>query len=100
MGVTARTLSDQHHGHCRRYGRGLALGCRAHGSCFHSSCRYNVDRDTPTTAATSDNGVLSAIIFLACFAFTWVITVGRPPSRPRARAAASPAWVRSRIKSR
>jgi hypothetical protein len=29
-----------------------------------------------------------------------VITVGRPPVRPRARAAASPAWVRSRIRSR
>jgi transposase len=28
------------------------------------------------------------------------MTVGRPPRRPRARAAASPAWVRSRIRSR
>ena len=61
------------------------------GSGFHNSCRYNVDRDTPTTAATSESGAPSAIIFRACFAFTAVITVGRPPRRPRARAAASPA---------
>ncbi len=50
--------------------------CGAHPSCFHSGCRYNVDRNTLTTAATSDSGVPSSIIFRACFAFTGVITVG------------------------
>jgi hypothetical protein len=32
--------------------------------------------------------------------FSALITLGRPPRRPRARAAARPAWVRSRIRSR
>ncbi len=90
-GIT-RPLRDDHRPAApRSRARAVRRGA-AHGpSCFHSSCRYNVDRDTPTTSATSDRGVPSSIILRACFAFAGVITVGRPPLRPRARAAARPA---------
>jgi len=57
--------------------------------------RYRVARLTPRTWATSVTGVFSPIIFRACFNFGGLNTVGRPPRRPRSRAAANPARVRS-----
>ena len=70
------------------------------GTGIGRSCRYKVERETPRAWATSTMGAPSVIIFMACLRFTGVSAVGRPPRRPRARAAASPAWVRSRIRSR
>jgi len=57
--------------------------------------RYRVARLTPRTSATSVSGVFSPIIFRACFNFAGLNALGRPPSRPRSRAAAKPARVRS-----
>jgi len=44
--------------------------------------------------------VPAVTIRAACLVLAAVITVGRPPTRPRRRAAATPAIVRSRIRSR
>jgi hypothetical protein len=59
-----------------------------------------VVRLTPSTSATSVKGVPAVTIRAACLVFAAVITVGRPPTRPLRRAAASPAMVRSLTRSR
>jgi hypothetical protein len=63
-------------------------------------CRYSVARPTRSTDATSVSGVPALIIRFAARSFAAVMTVGRPPVRPRARAAARPAIVRSLTNSR
>ncbi len=62
--------------------------------------RFRVARLTPRTWATSVTGVFSPIIFRACFKVAGLNAVGRPPRRPRSRAAANPAKVRSWMSSR
>jgi hypothetical protein len=49
--------------------------------------RYNMARPTPATDATSLNGVPTLIIRCAARIFAVVVTVGRLPVRPHARAA-------------
>jgi len=70
------------------------------GAGIGRSCRYNVDRDTPRAWATSTIGTPSVIIRVACLRLTGLSAVGRPPLRPRARAASNPARVRSWMRSR
>src|ERR1700683_4055300 len=74
-------------------GGGHAAGLR--------TARYRVDRATPKRAAISATG-MSAVLSSA-----WMVLIslaeslaGRPPFRPRARAAFRPATARSRIKVR
>jgi len=62
--------------------------------------RYSVARLTRRTWTTAVTGVFSPIIFRACFNFAGLNALGRPPRRPRSRAAASPASVRSWTSSR
>src|SRR5271154_687966 len=58
-----------------------------------SSARYRVERSTLRLAATSVIVVArSASSRLACSSCRSLIFAGRPPLRPRARAAARPAW--------
>ena len=57
-------------------------------------------RLTPTAAAISRIGCWRARIASAAASFSALNDNGRPPSRPRARAAANPARVRSRMTSR
>jgi hypothetical protein len=59
-----------------------------------------VVRLTPSTSATSVSGVPTVTMRAACFVLATVSTDGRPPTRPRRRAEACPAMVRSLIKSR
>ena len=59
-----------------------------------------VARPTLSARAISATGVPSLCISLAALSFAGVIVVGHPPSRPRSRAACSPAKVRSRVRSR
>ena len=64
-------------------------------------CRYSVARLTPTVAAIASMVCsFESRICRATASFSTVMTGGRPAIRPRARAAASPAMVRSRIRSR
>jgi len=69
----------------------VAVRVHVPGAGIGRSCRYSVDRETPSAWATSTIGVPSVIILVACLRLTGLSTVGRPPRRPRARAAASPA---------
>src|SRR6266545_8004713 len=60
--------------------------------------RYSRDSNNLTNLA---NGVLRIALERQCrFPFLFVDPLGRPPLRPRARAAANPALVRSWIRSR
>ncbi len=75
--------------------------CEGHGEWLCCRTRYTEARLTPSTRAI----VATSCPPLACIAravrsFASVHTVGRPPTLPRARAAARPAAVLSRMRSR
>mgnify|MGYP003719784743 CR=1 FL=1 len=63
-------------------------------------CRYSVDRDTPSTSRMSVSDIPPVRIRFACLICVPDIAGGRPPSRPWARATASPRLVRSRMRLR
>jgi len=71
------------------------------GSLSRRSARYTVVRLTPSTSPICAT-VMSCCSYNRRAVRTWSADNrgGRPPVRPRARAAASPAWVRSRMRSR
>ena len=62
--------------------------------------QYSVARCTPSTRAISTIDCPLARIACAAETFSGVSAIGRPPVRPRARAAVRPARVRSRMISR
>ena len=61
---------------------------------------YSVALPIPVVASISLMGIVPASYRASACSMALGLTLGRPPFRPRARAAASPSIVRSRIRSR
>ena len=90
------TLKVPRQGLCYLKGANITI----HSPLVRSSARCTLARLTPIDRATDDTDDPDASRFLACSALSPISFAGRPPARPRAFAAATPALVRSRMMAR